>query len=254
MAAQKNKTKNSLKNKTSTEEISFENIFEQSPVGLLLYDKKGFFLKANRTSLQILGIKSTHIFKKYSLFHIPFFPRISRSSLKKEKVLFFETSYRKGRSSSRGSAAKTSFLHIDIISILDSSQAIMCYLINIQDITPLKNNQKMLEESERTLHTILSASPVGICLVNGKRKLGWANDFLLNMIGYINNDEIFTEQQGKPDKPGGLSVKEIFPPMCGHELWQDNSDHVIALPLIPDLVQVFEQWSCHGAVGGIECN
>jgi len=182
------KQKKTLISKLPVSAESFEDIFEQSPVGLLLYDKSGHFLKANRASLEILSVKNDRLLKKHSLFDIPFFPKISRASLKGKKTLFFEILLEKGNFSSKGTPNRNNFLRVHVIPVQNKSKKTICYLINIQDITPLKSNERMLEESERTLHTILSASPVGICLVNRERKLGWANDFLLNMIGYSQSE------------------------------------------------------------------
>jgi len=53
----------------------------------------------------------------------------------------------------------------------------------LNDITERKKTEDVLRESEDTLKTILSASPVGIGLVRDRR-LDWANTAMYRMLGY----------------------------------------------------------------------
>ena len=63
--------------------------------------------------------------------------------------------------------------------------AVLCYLANYYAAAAEKT-QNSLEENEKTLNTILAASPVGIALVK-YRKIFWANETLARMMGYENS-------------------------------------------------------------------
>lgn len=60
--------------------------------------------------------------------------------------------------------------------------AVLAYLAGYFAVAAEKI-QKSMEESEKTLKTILAASPVGIALVKA-RQIFWANDTLARMLGY----------------------------------------------------------------------
>ena len=52
-----------------------------------------------------------------------------------------------------------------------------------KEIHERRQAEQTLRESEQELSAILTASPIGICLVNNKR-LDWANETFFNMVGY----------------------------------------------------------------------
>ena len=52
-----------------------------------------------------------------------------------------------------------------------------------REINERRQAEKTLRESEQELSAILTASPIGICLVNNKT-LDWANETFFNMVGY----------------------------------------------------------------------
>lgn len=61
--------------------------------------------------------------------------------------------------------------------------------VSNRDITDRKLAENALQDSKNTLKTILSASPIGIMLIEN-RKIVWVNDAILTMLGYDSNDEL----------------------------------------------------------------
>ncbi len=78
--------------------------------------------------------------------------------------------------------------------------------------------QKTLEESEKTMKTILAASPVGITLVKS-RTIFWANDTLEQMMGFASG------------QMSGLDVARIYPQMDRME-GLEHLAHVVGQPFI----------------------
>ena len=64
----------------------------------------------------------------------------------------------------------------------------------IHDITERKKAETRIEESERSLRAILSASPIGVCRLK-ERVFEWVNDAMCRMIGYS-----FEEFAGKDSR------------------------------------------------------
>ncbi|HII84079.1 MAG TPA: PAS domain S-box protein [Methanobacterium subterraneum] len=58
----------------------FKEIFEKSPVGMLLFDREGIMVYANQSSLEIMGITTSENPPEINLFHNPIIP------LKKEQL------------------------------------------------------------------------------------------------------------------------------------------------------------------------
>jgi PAS domain S-box-containing protein len=78
--------------------------------------------------------------------------------------------------------------------------------------------QKTLEQSEKTLRTILAASPVGIAQVK-LRTLFWANDTLERMVGF------------ESGQMNGLDVARIYPEMARMDSLEHLA-HVVGRPSI----------------------
>lgn len=84
---------------------------------------------------------------------------------------------------------------IDLSPTLKTAAEIINILVNFSILGYLAHNyaqaaertQTALEENEKTLRTTLAASPVGIALIKN-REIFWANETLLQLIGYRKND------------------------------------------------------------------
>ncbi|MBN1522311.1 MAG: PAS domain S-box protein [Candidatus Aureabacteria bacterium] len=162
--------------------------FDQSPVGLIIYDIKGRLIKANSAALQVFGLKKPDYLKKHSFFQIPFYPKITLNTLKKGETKSFEATLDFSRAGLKKSGKTETCLRFTVSPLRSLRQKFAYFLVNVEDIGEQIKNRKMLEDSERMLDTILRASPVGIGLVTKARKMGWCNDLLLKMIGYRQED------------------------------------------------------------------
>jgi PAS domain S-box-containing protein len=73
---------------------------------------------------------------------------------------------------------------------LDEHGAVEYVVCSGTDITEYKRLENALRESEQTLNSILTASPVGIAFVTSDRKLRWANKTFLELFGYDTSEEV----------------------------------------------------------------
>ncbi len=81
------------------------------------------------------------------------------------------------------------FLETSAVPLIDENKAFLGYRGTARDITRRKKTEAALRDSEQTLKTIMSTSPVAIALVN-ERKLVWINDHGSRMFGYESVEEI----------------------------------------------------------------
>ena len=227
----------------STETINA--VFDQSPVGFVLYDNTGLFLKTNSSCLKIFGCKKDTFLKKYSLFKNPIFPKISKKHLNNNTSIF-EMIFDPSTKNIASTLKNIIYLKVQITILKNPSLKLENYLLNIENITDQKIAEKIHNESERTLDTILRASPVGIGLVNENRKLGWANNLLLKMTGYTQNEilgksvSIFYDKRKEFIRVG----KELYADMRKHGMgeidtvWKQKNGtlfnvHIHIQPIFP---------------------
>lgn len=74
-------------------EALFRGIFEQSPIGINVYDSKGILIEANAASHLIFGSEDYEALKGISLFKNPNIPDDIKAGIAKGKTLAFEVPY-----------------------------------------------------------------------------------------------------------------------------------------------------------------
>ncbi len=117
-----------------------EEIFDNSPIGFLFYDKNGSLIDANNSAMQILGISSLDIFRRFNLFDHPVFrinkDEINKKIIKNKSILDFD------RMESGG-----------YYSPLRSGRAIINFNISVVDSGFLVQVQDIIESTEEDLQT-----------------------------------------------------------------------------------------------------
>jgi hypothetical protein len=68
------------------------------------------------------------------------------------------------------------------------------------------------------------------------------------MVGDVRHHDVLAEEKGALDEEGGLIVQEVLPPVLGHELGDDDGDHVI-LTEGEEMIEVLEEGLEQRSVG-----
>ncbi|MCL5123030.1 MAG: PAS domain S-box protein [Deltaproteobacteria bacterium] len=160
-------------------EENYRLVFNTAPVGIINFDSNGVAIDANKVFLDILGASKEKVIGLNLL-----------TSLENERVIaaFKKTFAGKiGRYSGEYkpvTGGRFSWVNITCVPLVDSEDKVYGGIGVVQDITPRKNAEKALGESERTLNTILQACPVAIGLTSYNRTLLWGNQAWLNLFGF----------------------------------------------------------------------
>jgi hypothetical protein len=68
------------------------------------------------------------------------------------------------------------------------------------------------------------------------------------MVRHVGDDRVGPEEQRRLELEGTLIVEQLFPPVLGHELRQDDGEQRVRVLLVNG-IDVGEEWSREAAVG-----
>ncbi|MHB9154834.1 MAG: PAS domain-containing protein, partial [Endomicrobiales bacterium] len=71
----------------------FKTIFDESPIGIELFDARGRLMDANKASLEIFGVSRPGDLKGFDLFEDPNLPEEAKERLRRNKGVHCEIAY-----------------------------------------------------------------------------------------------------------------------------------------------------------------
>jgi PAS domain S-box-containing protein len=175
-AAQKPRPKCNLTEALYTSGEEFRSIFDESPIGIELYDSDGLLIDANQACLDMFGVSDILQVKGFKLFEDPNLPDEAKAKLRRGKPVRYETpfDFEKVKELRLYETSKSGIIHLDVqITPMGEKQkdASEGYLVQVQDITERKRAEKVqasvyrisqaavstesLEELFDTIHNIL---------------------------------------------------------------------------------------------------
>ncbi|MBL0699685.1 MAG: PAS domain S-box protein [Desulfosarcina sp.] len=179
-------------------EEKFKTIFEESPIGIMLFDAQGRLVGANHSYLDIFGISDLSMIKDMNLFDSPNFSDEAMAELHKNGVLRREILYdfkqlRKGKHFKR---KKSGHIYVDTLLTLlgdKGEYSFKGYMVQIQDIT----KRKCAEASMRKLsQKLISAQEEERQRISSDLHDNLAQDLLTLKIGL---ETLFYDWPDAPD-------------------------------------------------------
>jgi len=176
-------------------EERFRNIYEESPIGIELYDCDGRLLTVNRACLDIFGVSNIAEVQGFKLFEDPNVTDEVKQRLHKGETVRYEAlfDFEKVKKHKLYNTSKSGAIHLNVlITPLGArrEKRLAGYLVQVQDITKRKRAEKALEESEQNFRNSLDSSPLGIRIVTAKGELLYANQAILDIYGYSSVEEL----------------------------------------------------------------
>ncbi|MFX1517512.1 MAG: PAS domain S-box protein [Promethearchaeota archaeon] len=137
----------------------FKTIFEESPIGIEIYDSAGLLVNANNACLEIFGVSDIQDVKGFKLLEDPNIPEKMKIKLINGERIRFETAFQfnKVKDLQLYETSKSGVIYLDIqitplkseTDLLNSGTVpIQAYLVQVQDITTRKRLIDELTESE----------------------------------------------------------------------------------------------------------
>jgi PAS domain S-box-containing protein len=183
-----------------TQEI-FQNIFEESPIGMEIFDADGELKNINRSCLNIFGISEIHRIMKFNLFNDPNIPETEKEKLLRGETVRCECHFDFEKIKQRGlyqtSRSGAAIINL-IISPLKKNDNIVGFLAQLQDVSAQKHLEETLTRASRELQQTQKIFMQQERLrIMGQIASGMAHDIsnhLVPIIGHLdlllNSDEV----------------------------------------------------------------
>ena len=176
-------------------EERFRNIYEESPIGIELYDCDGRLLTVNRACLDIFGVSNIAEVRGFKLFEDPNVTDEVKQRLHKGKTVRYEAlfDFEKVKKHKLYDTSKSGAIHLNVLITplgVRGGNSLGGYLVQAQDITKRKQAEEALRESEQNFRNSLDDSPLGIRIVTAEGELFYANQAILDIYGYSSVEEL----------------------------------------------------------------
>lgn len=127
-----------------------ERIFNESQLGVLLFDPKGVLINVNRATLEIVGISNRNEINGLSLFDDVSIPRDIKADLIRGKQVRFEIEYSFEKLVSKSSRTGTIVIDAFITPLgLEGNGDLKGYLCQIFEKTEFRKTKAALEDTEK---------------------------------------------------------------------------------------------------------
>ena len=186
----------------------YKTIFQNSMIGLIIFDCKGRITDINPALVNILGSPSAEATKQINMLTFPLLVNTGISekvklALDEGKSSVFETKY-------FSKWGKSVYFKVHVSPLFDEKTKLQGGFGFVEDITINKLIEEILKQSEEKYKNIVNTAREGICIFNKNKDITFINQRMAEMLGYTVN-----EMLGKSildfffDKNGYIS-KEIM--------------------------------------------
>ncbi len=137
--------------KTRESEEKFRTIFEESFIGLLVFNSKGELIQQNKAATNYLEINNEEKFKPINLFNTDIIPEDSKEELLQGNTIKYENEFDIYKVDAKQKKfTKNTFRQFDVIItpvIIRKEQGIKFFILHLRDITNKNNIEKKLRIS-----------------------------------------------------------------------------------------------------------
>lgn len=163
-------------------EERFRDIFQESPIGIEIYDAQGILITANKACLEIFGVSDVNQVKGFKLFEDPNVTGEVKERLRNGETVRYETSFdfEKVKQYKLYDASKSGFIYLDaLITPLASKgdRERSGYLVQVQDISERRKIEEALRESQQDLNRAQAVARTGSWRLDVQRnELLWSDE------------------------------------------------------------------------------
>ena len=184
-------------------EAKFRNIFEASPIGIIMYDSQGNCLDANQACEQIYQLNGLTELKKVNLFDCPHISDENKMLLRAGQLVKFEcpctVPFSATPQPNNQQPSETIHLVVMITPLaLDKNTFLNRYLVLLQDFTERSRAELALEAEKERLAVTLRSIGDGVICTNVSGKVTLMNRISEKLTGWTESEAL------------GRSISEVF--------------------------------------------
>lgn len=141
-----------LKRALEQSEERFKEIFEQSPIGIQLYDRNGLLLEVNQSCLDVFGIPNAAHIKGFKFFDDPNLPPKVKAKLLEGETVRYDVAFdfQQVKKHQFYETPRSGIIYLDVVITpirQTGDDGTSGYLVQVQDVT----ERKLAEQQVRTL-------------------------------------------------------------------------------------------------------
>jgi len=216
----------------------FTEIFDKSPIGILIYDKKGKLIDINQSARNIrMSYKLEDILDK-NIFDNPNIAPIKEKLFKEGFIEFQVPLNLRNIKDDDYDNSKTSdpFLINWIVSVTDSG-----FLVQIQDINKYKTSEKTLKKSDEKFHMFFEDDLTGDFIATPKGKIIICNPSFVEIYGFDNQEKALKSEISDFNPNDWINLINMIKIECkikGHQSWHRRPDGKL-IHVVANLVGIF---------------
>ena len=198
-----------------TSEERFRNIFEESPIGIELYDAQGMLITANRACLDIFGISDVNEIKGFKLFDDPNVTGEVKQRLRNGETVSYEApfDFEKVKQYKLYDTSKAGVIYLDaVVTPLGGrgERGFGGYLVQVQDITERNLTEETLRLERDNLFAILEAMKDGVFIANRQYTVEYINSELENDFGPLEGRKCYQYFHNREEPCPWCKNKEVI--------------------------------------------
>ncbi len=184
-------------------EEQFRAIYENSPIGMEIYDAGGTLIDVNRACMEIFGIEDVSAVKGFRLFEDPNMSKEHRKALLEGKTIsqevVFDFEMVRKQNLYPTSRQGTIYLDLSIAPLIAAGgKENSGYLVHVRDITKRKLAEEMLLEQKKFAENIIDKSAVATFVLDPDHRIILWNKACEALCGFRAVDMIGTRDPWKP--------------------------------------------------------
>jgi diguanylate cyclase len=170
------------------DKVRFRSVYEQSPIGVEIYDADGRMVEQNRVVLDLFGVVNPAEISHFCLFDDPCLGAEYKAILRSGQTVQFEAPFDFDQVKALGlyttNRSGVSWLDLLLSPLKDHQGRISGYMVQVQDITERRRMEVELERERRHYALLMQTSRDAIHVLSQAGRLVDWNGAFLSHLGY----------------------------------------------------------------------